>query len=187
LKFQVLRGFNPWVLIFVGMALFHLWRGSLEDILIFGIAAVVILTQVFGLTTVGFKKQPKFGVIPIWSVVIISGLVMFFAERHGAWNWFVMLMFIPIGIALIFYRDAPTQEVPKFQVLRSRWVWAIWALGFGLTEMVAYLGSKIYDDLETFPTISSLMDPVIDTPIGRASFVIFWLASGVYLFGVRRK
>ena len=120
-------------------------------------------------------------------MVIISGLVMFFAERHGPWNWFVVLMFIPIGTLLLFYKDADTQLVPEQQVLRSRWVWAIWALGFGVTEMVAYLGSKIYNDLETFPTISSLIDPVIDTPIGRAAFVIFWLASGVYLFGVRRR
>ena len=187
MKWSALRGFNPWVIVFVGMALFHLWRGSIEDILVFGIAAVVILTQVFGFTTFGFKSQPQFGIVPIAVVVIASGLVMFFTERHGPWNWFVILAYIPIGILLLFHTDAKSQLVPTRQVLRSRWIWAIWALGFALVELVAYLGSKVYDDLETFPTISVLLDPIIDTPFGRAVFVVFWLVSGVYLFGVKRR
>lgn len=187
MKIALLRGFNPWVIFFLGMTLFHIWRGSVQDILIFGISAAVIFTQVFGFTSVGFARQPRFGAIPIAVVLVASGLIMFFAERHGAWNWFVILSFIPIGIALLFYTDAETQLVETVQVLRSRWIWVIWALGFGLIEVVAYLGSKIYDDLEAFPTISSILDPSLDTALGRAVFVIFWLASGVYLFGVRRR
>tara|TARA_B110000305_G_C19412394_1_gene626155 strand:- start:295 stop:804 length:510 start_codon:yes stop_codon:yes gene_type:complete len=169
------------------MTLFHLWRGSLQDILIFGIAALVILTQVFGLINFGFNGQPKFAAIPITLVVVVTGVVMFFTERHGFWNWVVVLSLIPVGIALLFYTDAKTQLVETVQVLRSRWVWAIWAIGFGLIEIGAYLASKIYDDLETFPSISSLVDPMLDGAIGRAAFVILWLISGVYLFGVRRR
>lgn len=187
MKVALLRGFNPWVLFFIGMTLFHLWRGSLQDILIFGIAALVILTQVFGLINFGFNGQPKFAAIPITLVVVVTGVVMFFTERHGFWNWVVVLSLIPVGIALLFYTDAKTQLVETVQVLRSRWVWAIWAIGFGLIEIGAYLASKIYDDLETFPSISSLVDPMLDGAIGRAAFVILWLISGVYLFGVRRR
>lgn len=187
MKLTILRGFNPWAIVFVGMAIFHAWRGSIEDILIFGTAAIVILTQVFGFTTFGFAAQPQFKASPIAVVVVASGLVMFFSERHGPWNWFVILAYIPIGIALLFYTDAKSQLVPTRQVLRSRWIWAVWALGFALIELVAYLGSKAYDDLETFPTISVLLDPVIDTSFGRAVFVVFWLLSGVYLFGVKRR
>ena len=32
MKLQALRGFNPWVLIFVGMSLFHLWPECTESV-----------------------------------------------------------------------------------------------------------------------------------------------------------
>ena len=145
------------------------------------------MTQVFGLTGKGFKQQPQFKVLPIGLVVIAAGLVMFFTERHGVWDMVVLLAFIPIGIMLLLYQDDRVQQVPTLQVLRSRWIWGVWAIGFALAELVAYLGSKIYDDLDTFPTISSLLDPALDNPLGRAVFIVFWLISGVYLFGVRRR
>jgi hypothetical protein len=72
-------------------------------------------------------------------------------------------------------------------MFRSRIIWGSWATGFALTELVAYVGSKLSGDLEEFPTISVILDPILDTPIGRAVFVGFWLIGGAYLFGVRRQ
>jgi len=179
--------FNPWVVIFTGTAIFHVWRGSLEDVLIFGSAAVLILLHVFGLTKFGFRTQPK---IPVWliaSTVIVSAALLFFSPRHEIVNFLVLLVFIPIGIALLMYRDSERQEPASPTVRRSRLLWGVWAVSFALVELYAYVFSKLTKDLESFPTISVLLDPVLDEPLGRAVFVAIWLISGVYLFGVRRK
>ena len=182
----LIRGFNPWVLVFVGMALFHLWRGSVADIVIFGTGAVLILTQVFGMYSLGFATQPTFSTPAIAITVIISAVALYLAPRHGLVNFLVLLAFVPIGYALIMYRDR-ANPAPTKQDLRGRSIWAVWAFAFALIELVAYLGSKLVGDLSVYPTISVLLDPVLDTSLGRATFVVLWLMAGVYLFGVRRK
>lgn len=183
----ILRGFNPWVIIFVGMALFHIWRGSWQDVFIFGIGAALIMSQVFGFTKVGFKSQPKFSSVAIGSVVGISAAVLFFAPRHEWANFLLFLSLLPIGVALLLYTDEFKHPEPTLQERRARLTWTIWAGLFAITEMVAYLGSKLAGDLTKYPTISVLLDPVLDQPLGRAVFIALWLMSGVYLFGIRRK
>jgi len=183
----ILRGFNPWVVIFVGMALFHIWRESWQDVFIFGIGAVLILSQVFGFTKLGFKSQPQFSSIAIGTFVTGSAVVLFFAPRHEWANFVTLLAFLPIGIALLLYTDENTHPETTIQERRARLAWAYWALLFALTELVAYLGSKLSGDLTKYPTISVLLDPVLDQPFGRAVFISLWLMSGVYLFGIRRR
>ena len=186
MRAKLLRGFNPWVVIFVGTALFHTWRGSVQDIIIFGLSALLILTQVFGLHRLGFENQPKFSTWSIATVVAVSAILLYISPRHELVNFLVLLAFIPIGIALVMYRDRPMDE-PREQVLTSRLLWGWWAALFALTELIAYVGSKLSGDLELFPTISVVLDPVLDQPLGRAVFVALWLTSGVYLFGIRRR
>lgn len=187
-KLKVVKAsFNPWVLIFVGTAIFHTWRGSFEDILIFGGSALLILSQVAGLTKYGFQKQPQLSPIAIGTVVVAAALALYFSERHGFVNLLTLLIFIPIGIVLLLYVDAENQIPPTGPVRRSRLVWGIWAISFAFIELIAYLGSKLSGDLELFPTISVLLDPVLDDPLGRATFVALWLIAGVYLFGIRRR
>ena len=180
------KGFNPWVVIFVGTAIFHIWRGSWQDVAIFGLSAILILTQVFGLTKVGFKTQPK---VPGWLLLLVislSAVILYLAPRHGVISFTVLVAFIPIGITLLLYKDQEIQAQPSTAMFRSRIIWGSWATGFALTELVAYVGSKLSGDLEQFPTISVILDPVLDTSVGRAVFVILWLLGGAYLFGVRR-
>lgn len=186
MRARLLKGFNPWVVIFVGTALFHTWRGSLQDIIIFGGAAILILTQVFGMYQIGFKEQPKFNSWVIAAVVFVSALVLYVAPRHGTVNFLVLIAFIPIGIALVMFRDGPPKK-PSALLRRTRAFWGWWAALFALVELVAYVGSKLVGDLTRFPTISVIFDPVLDTPLGRGAFVALWLLAGVYIFGVRAK
>ena len=181
------KSFNPWVLVFVGTAIFHIWRGSLEDILIFGGAAALILSQVLGLTGIGLSRQPKVSSWLIGAFILASALILYFSPRHSLLNLVTLLIFIPIGIFLLMYRDPVSQMPPRPQVLTARLVWGVWAVCFALIELVAYVGSKLTGDLGSFPTISVLLDPVLDESFGRAIFVVLWLMAGVYLFGVRRR
>ncbi len=186
-KIKQRLSFNPWVVVFVGTAIFHVLRGSLEDILIFGGAAVFMLSQVFGFTAFGFKSQPKLGIVTIASFVIFAAAVLYLAPRHSLINLMLLLAIIPIGAVLILYVDDRIQPAPTQQVVRARWLWGTWAVVFALIELIAYVGSKLTQDLGQFPTISVLLDPVLETALGRAAFVALWLGFGVYLFGVRRR
>lgn len=147
----------------------------------------MILSQVAGLTRFGFREQPQLNPWVIGAVVMASALALYFSERHGLVNFVTLLIYIPIGIVLLLYVDRENQTLPTGPVRRSRLVWGTWAISFALIELIAYLGSKVSGDLELFPTISVLLDPVLDDPLGRATFVALWLIAGVYLFGIRRR
>jgi hypothetical protein len=182
----ILKGFNPWVVVFVGMAGFHIWRQSPVDVTIFAIAAALILSQVFGATRIGFRQQPKISVWAIAVVTVASAVILFLAPRSGALVTVTLLALVIIGLVLLFYRDFAPHPKPTRPVLRARIAWSIWALVFALVEWAAYLGARSTGSLEGYPTISVLLDAPLDEPLGRAIFVVLWLMAGVYLFGVRR-
>jgi hypothetical protein len=173
--------------VFVGMALFHVWRQSPVDIAIFATAAALILSQAFGLTGFGFKRQPQLAVWAIASVTIFSAIILYFAPRGGWVAIITLLLFVPIGFVLLFYRDLPPYPDPTRPVTRARLAWSLWASSFALVQLIAYFGARATGSLDGYPTISVLLDASLDDPLGRAIFVVLWLVAGVYLFGVRRR
>jgi hypothetical protein len=58
---------------------------------------------------------------------------------------------------------------------------------FTVIELIAFIGEYFTEDDTAFPTISVILDPVLETQLGRAAFVALWLMAGIYLLGVRRK
>lgn len=186
MRAKLLEGFNPWVLIFIATALFQAWRGSWPDFAIFTIASLLLLGQIFGLDKVGFNSQPKFSAWAIATVVMVSAVILYLAPRHSLVTNTTLIAFIPIGIALVMYRDVPIPSPNKI-VRRTRALWAWWGLLFALIELSAYVASDLANDFSKYPTISVFLDPVLETPFGRAVFVAGWLLAGVYLFGVRSK
>jgi hypothetical protein len=65
--------------------------------------------------------------------------------------------------------------------------WGLWAFVFAVIELIAFIGGFLTNDDSSFPTISIILDPVLETQLGRAVFVALWLMAGVYLLGVRKK
>lgn len=182
------RGFNPWVVVFLGTAVFHFWRESVADATIFSFASILVWSQVFGFTDLGLAKRPTVG--PFWlaGVVILSAWSLYFSPRHGLQNVIALVLIAVAGLALLWYRD-PTDPASLTQpIRRARLTWALWAFCFTLVELLAFIYGYLNPlSDENLPTISAVMDPILDQPLGRAIFVAIWLALGVFMFGVRRK
>lgn len=181
------KSFNPWVVVFIGTAIFHFTRESFIDAIIFTLASALILTQVFGFTDVGLRIQPKFSTFWIVAVVAVAAWTLYFSPRHGLENVLTLLAFIPIGLALVFYVDEEGSNSMPEAVKRSRLIWGLWAFFFTVAELLAFVYGFFHPDSDDLPTISAVMDPTLDQPLGRAIFVAIWLAFGVFMFGVRRK
>ena len=61
MKQRLIQSFNLWVVVLVGMALFHTCRGSIADIVIFGVGASLILSQDFGIAPAAVGRlRPNF-------------------------------------------------------------------------------------------------------------------------------
>lgn len=175
------------MVVFIGTAIFHWLRESPIDALIFSAASILILTQVFGYTSFGLRRQPQFTLGWIAALVTVTAFVLYSSPRHGLANILMLLCFIPIGLVIVGYVDSPVEVVMPKPVRRSRLVWGLWAFGFTLAELSAFAYGYFYPTRNDPPTISAVLDPILDEPIGRAIFVASWLAFGVFLFGVRRR
>lgn len=184
---KIFRGFNPWVVVFVGTAIFHIWRGSGIDAVIFAVSAVILISQVLGLTKLGFRYQRQIHPWPIAVVIVAVGLGLFFAERASIITAGILVAVFFGMFPLIFYKDLIYQPKPTVPVLRARLVWSLWALSFTLIELSAFVASQRNGGDENYPTISLLLDQPLNEPVFRAAFVIAWLMLGVFLFGVRRR
>jgi hypothetical protein len=181
------KTFNPWVVVFIGTAIFHFTRNSIIDAIIFTLASIVILTQVFGFTDIGLKTQPTFSTFWISVVVGVAAWILYFSPRHGIENVLTLLAFIPLGLVLVVYVDGRSDGPLPAPVKRSRLVWGLWAFFFTIAELVSFVYGYFHPNTDDLPTISAVMDPILDQPLGRAIFVAIWLAFGVFMFGVRRK
>lgn len=178
---------NLWVLVFIGTALFHVWRGSIEDAYIFGSASILMLSQVMGFTEFGFQRKPQLSIWVIAILVVAVATVLYLFPPHSMPNAFTLLALLPAGIALIFYVDPKQHPKPTLSVTRARLSWGLWAFLFAVIELIAFIGGFLTNDDNSFPTISIILDPVLETQLGRAVFVALWLMAGVFLLGVRKK
>jgi len=52
-------------------------------------------------------------------------------------------------------------------------------VGLCLWELAANVLGQLNNTLSEYPTISVLVDPVLDSTIGQAAFVLLWLLSGM--------
>lgn len=184
---KVFRGFNPWVVVAFATAAFHIWRGSGVDAVIFVFTSAVILSQVLGLTKVGFKYQRKLNPWPIGIAIAAVGLMLFFSPRASIFTAVVLVAVFFLMIPFIFYKDLVVQPVMTKQVKRARLFWSLWALTFSLVELFAFVASRTNGGDESYPTISLLLDGPLNQPVFRAAFVVAWLLAGIFLFGVRRR
>jgi hypothetical protein len=61
------------------------------------------------------------------------------------------------------------------------------ALFMAVSELFAYIFATVFKDDRTYPTISILVNPVLESPYGRAVFLILWMLIGFGLLQVRKK
>ena len=67
------------------------------------------------------------------------------------------------------------------RLARARLIWAILALLLTAWEFMANILGQLVNSLHIYPTISVLIDPMLDTIYGQAAFVVLWLLIGIGL------
>ncbi|MES2172101.1 MAG: hypothetical protein V4479_15490 [Actinomycetota bacterium] len=102
------------------------------------------------------------------------------------WEKLILLVLIAIGLlALIVVWPSASADAPTAMTARIARTAALWA-GVGvalcLWELTMYmLGSYLPAGRTGFPALSDLLDPMLNTPVGRIVFVVAWLLCGVGL------
>lgn len=182
-----LRGINPWLPVLAFVTLFHILRGAYTDALIFGAGAALLIADWKKLIPWHIPNRPLMSKSATIFVILVASSVLFFSDRGGWQDVVLLLALIPISLTLVYYRDYGPKPSATKEMARTKWLWLSLAIAMALAELFAYIWASIYKDDESFPTISILVNPFLETGIGRAVFLTLWMLIGVGLLGIWRK
>ncbi len=170
---------NPWFWVFAITTALQVFRGSPRDTIIFSLSTVALWVSASGILGNRFGNRIRIQRAWVfWGVVILTiGLSLL--DRHSYAHGFLVLATLPIVLRLAWYTDRGPKEKPDPRMARSRTLWTILCLGITVWEFVANILGQLAGSLHRYPTISVLIDPILDTHYGQAAFVIFWLGIGI--------
>lgn len=184
---RLLKGINPWLPVLVFVTAFHFNRGSIGDAVIFGIGCLIMIVDWKKFIPWHMPEPPKINAWGIGLVIAVSFSVLLLTERNGWQDKVLLLTLAPIALVMVYYRDHGPKPGATKQMARTKWIWMTLALVMAVSELFAYIFAAVYKDDKTYPTISILVNPVLESPWGRAMFLTLWLLIGVGLLQIRKR
>jgi hypothetical protein len=184
---RLLSGINPWLPVFAFVTAFHITRGSASDAVIFGLGTLLLIADWKKLIPWHMPEKPKLSPWAMALIITVSVSVLFFSERNGWQDKVLLLALAPIALVMVYYRDHGPKPGSSPQMARSKWVWMSLALFMAYSELFAYIFASVFKDDVTYPTISILVNPILDSPYGRGIFLALWMLIGFGLLQFRKR
>lgn len=176
-----------WIAVLSLMAGFQLWRGAWVDGILFtALVAMLVIDRLTGGRVVLIRRAAQ---APRWVVVTttaILGAVLAIAPRHGTLDAIVITALGVLALVLAWSPTGKRPERPAESYRRAAITWSLLGVAFCLWEAGAYIAS-VSGGGENFPTVSVLLDPLLEWPLGRVFFTAAWLLGGLTLLKVWDK
>ncbi|MCU1507120.1 MAG: hypothetical protein JWP05_2089, partial [Microbacteriaceae bacterium] len=186
---------EPWTLILVITGLFQLLRGAPVDAAFFLAIAALLMADAAGLLWFAGTGLPRRGLIVVTAILL--GLLLVLVLRHGAAAGIVVGA-AGVGLLALAWSPSPPPQSPASRaarpvsarvlaarpggISRSAIAWTAIAIAGCLWEVVSFLLGLPSPAAEAeHPSISILLDPVLDTSEGRIGFLAVWLIVLVWL------
>ena len=163
------------------MTLFHVIRESYVDALIFALGSVILVVD---WKQVLPWRMPKRRKVKNWVLVLavsLSCAVLFFSERGGWQDVLLLLAIGPAALFLVYYRDHGPKPSGNGTMVRTKWIWMSLAIFMAVSELFAYIWAVVFKDDNSYPTISIIVNPILDSPFGRSIFLMLWMLIGLGL------
>lgn len=182
-----MTGMNPWLPVYLTTFLFHVIRGATGDAIIFGTACTILILDWKKAFPWHMPKRPHLNKWVVSLVMLVAASVLFFSERGGWQDIILLLALAPIALSLTYYRDHGPKPGATKVMARTRALWVTIAITMAVCELFAYIWANVYKDDESFPTISVLVNPILESPFGRSVFLVLWMLIGIGMLGIWRK
>lgn len=177
-----------WILVMLIMASFQTWRGaSVDGVLVYSVALLLVVDWLTGerLRIAWLRAIPRW---VVWSTAAVAAVILTLAPRHGVLVFVVMAL---LGVTMLVLSWGPPSHranLAQPAVRKSAWIWAILGIALCVWEALAFvLSVTLPGGINAYPTVSVLLDPVLQTLIGRGTFVALWGAAGVGLVMIWRR
>jgi hypothetical protein len=184
---RLLKGINPWLPVFAFLVVFQTLRGATVDAIYFGFVCVYMIADWKRLIPGGMPERKQVGKRIVWLVILVGSVVLLFNKRNSWLDVLVLIVLLGFAMWLTYYRDHGPKPSATPLMNRTKWVWMSLALAMAVSELFAYIWANVNKDDHSYPTISIIMNPILENPLGRIVFLTCWSLIGVGLLGVWRK
>ena len=171
----------------VFVSIFHVMRGASGDAIIFAAGSLILIADWKKWLKWSMPERPRFKRWTVALAILIASSVLFFSKRGGWQDDVLLLTLAPIALTLVYYRDHGPKPSSSRLMNRTRWAWLSLAVLMCVSELFAYIWANVFKDDRTYPTISVIVNPILDSPYGRGIFLTLWMLIGVGLLQIWRK
>lgn len=169
------------------MSIFQLWRGAYVDGFLFlALVVMLVVDRLTGGRIVILKRTADASRKVILVVAGALGLALILTPRHSLFDAFAISVAGTLAIILAWAPSGRRPERPAPAYRRTAVTWSLLGVGLCLWEAGAYIAS-VSGGGDDFPTISVLLEPLMEAPLGRALFTALWLLAGLTLLRVWSK
>jgi len=178
--YQWLAGFrNPWFWVFALTTGLQVFRGSSKDTIIFSLCTLAVWVSASGVLGNRFGEKIKVNRAWTFWAVVVFAIALTITDRHSYVHGALVLALLPLVLRLVWYSDRGPKDQPDPRMSRSRILWTILCMSITAWEFMSNILGQFAGSLHIYPTLSVLIDPLLDTKYGQAAFVILWLALGI--------
>ncbi len=171
---------EPWTIVVFAMALFHFFRGAPIDGAFFLAITLLLVADAFGWVRIPFPRTRIPTLATLLGVAVVLGTLLVLAPRHGLVEGLIVSA---IGVyVLVTAWNAGAARLESSAALRRSLLLftAVGVIGC-IIEVASYLlGLPSAEAMFTHPSVSLLLDPFVDTTVGRIAFTALWLLFGIW-------
>jgi hypothetical protein len=179
-----------WITILVLTGGFQFYRAAIPDGAVFIAMAIALIVGETGILSRldGKGLRPRRLVVAI--ALAVDAAVLVLTPRHGYADG-IAIAVTGLSVFLVAWpkessgETAPEPWAPR--MTRAAIAWAILGIAFCIWELAMYFLGYGQDGRTAFPALSDILDPVLDSPIGRLLGAAAWLAGGIALTRRGRK
>jgi hypothetical protein len=180
----------PWIVIVVAIGGVQVVRGQVFDAAVFGVAAVVLVVDAAGVAPEG--RRPSIPLTAVLGIGAVVAAVLALAPRHGVTAALAVgvvgLVTVPLAWLAPARPPGDDDQRRRIRIRRAAIGWACVVVTMCLVELWSFLMGRMTAEAQgQHPAISELLDPALEEPMGRAVFVVVWLAAGVLLLTRGRR
>lgn len=176
-----------WVIAFFLTAALQIFRGAAGDTIIFVTGTLLLLSSGTFARNLDFPAAKYSKTKPMLWAVLALVILITATPRHTPIMFGIFLALIVPVLLLAWGDHTEFKQKASPRIRRARLMWIIWAVTMCIWEYGANVFGQLTDVKNAYPTISVLVDPLLDGPIGKAGFVLVWLAVGYGLIKVSPK
>ena len=191
----------PWVLMLLAVGVVQAVRAQWVDAALFLFVAAGLALDASGvidrIVRGGAARQDaggggirsrtpveRIGRTVAWAAVAIAAGVLVVATRHGFVAGVFALLFGVLAVVIAWAPATSPPPSPERRTARRRaaLLWVSVVVAASVWELSTFIVGRIVPSVRPdFPSLSEIVDPLLDQPAGRAVFVVVWLGLGGFL------